>query len=290
MPGVMPGTAPGRETVQPHKDRATGPKPATTGRRAAVAILQPQIMGCADATRYCDGPVGGHSDDLCVGQTGKWASSFDEVPASLGAGTSENCLQSGGDDAGDRWQDIRGFGLTARLPANPQQIYKTSNDFPGAFIREKWQEGYDVTSMAYGAGVWALVMTKGQQNLEQAFATELQFPGEQIRQYWKSGYSVTNLAYGTGLWAVIASKLSDDPLQRYATSVDFPGDAINSLGEDGFAVTVLAYGDGLWAYVVSQSRVKLKQTYATATASPGAKITELWGQGYDITNLAFGDP
>lgn len=70
MPGVMPGTAPHGETVQPHKGRATGPKPGATGRRAAVAILQPQIMGCADATRYCDGPVGGHSDDLCVGQTG----------------------------------------------------------------------------------------------------------------------------------------------------------------------------------------------------------------------------
>src|SRR3546814_16549760 len=53
--------------------------PYTTLFRAAAVILQPPIMGCADAARNCERPVGGHSGARCVGQKGEWTLSSDGV-------------------------------------------------------------------------------------------------------------------------------------------------------------------------------------------------------------------
>jgi hypothetical protein len=40
------------------------------------------------------------------------------------------------------------------------QVYDTNADFPSDWIDEKWDEGYDITSMAYGDGMWAVVMSE----------------------------------------------------------------------------------------------------------------------------------
>lgn len=140
----------------------------------------------------------------------------------------------------------------------PQAVFSDKQGFPGRSGAAAVAD-YDVTSIAYGDGIWALIMTKREQNLEQAFVTDPDFPGEKDPPSRKIGYSVTDLAYGAGSWVVIASKMPDDPLQRYTTSTTtFPGDTIG-LWADGFDVTSLAYGNGLWAYIVSTSNKDLLQ-------------------------------
>ena len=40
------------------------------------------------------------------------------------------------------------------------QSWKTSSQFPEDWVKEHWDKGYDITSVAYGGGLWGVVMSK----------------------------------------------------------------------------------------------------------------------------------
>lgn len=50
-----------------------------------------------------------------------------------------------------------------------QQCYESKASFPFGWVKDKWSEGFYVTSMATSGGEWRVVMSKGTGFSDQVF-------------------------------------------------------------------------------------------------------------------------
>ncbi len=105
--------------------------------------------------------------------------------------------------------------------------------------------------MAYGNGLWAVVMSTGSDYGMQTWQTSYEYPDAFITEKWDEGYRISNLAYGNGLWAVVMSKGINYYWQTWQTSYEYPQDYITEKWDTGYHITDLTYGNGLWAVVMS---------------------------------------
>ena len=123
------------------------------------------------------------------------------------------------------------------------QVWYTGADFPSDFITEKGGQGYRITSLAYGDGMWAVVMSQGTGYTDQVWYTGADFPSDFISEKWNEQYNISSLAYGDGMWAVVMS-LGPDYLQWWATRSDFleAEDFIYVNWDEGYRITELVYG------------------------------------------------
>jgi hypothetical protein len=133
------------------------------------------------------------------------------------------------------------------------QAYRLRAEWPRDVIREQWDEGRDITDVAYGPGGWMLVFSSetywGSQGWDRA-----EDPEAKIRERWDDGYSITDLAYGEGQWTIVATKDAGISAQRWANSDTFPEADIREAWADGMHVQALDYGGGEWYVVFSQVR------------------------------------
>mgnify|MGYP006267448617 CR=1 FL=1 len=169
------------------------------------------------------------------------------------------------------------------------QKWKTRVSFPASEIRDAWNDGYRISSLTYGDGVWAIVYSKISKYTVQKYYLSKSFPKDKIKKGWDDGYDITSLAYGDGQWAVIMSKYDKYELQRWRTRVEFPKEEIKKGWDEGFIITSLVYGDGVWALVMDEPRQFVKQKWYKEDHFPNDEISEGWDQGYDIQSLEFGD-
>jgi len=174
------------------------------------------------------------------------------------------------------------------------QVWHISDDFPSDFfIPEKGGLGYRITSMAYGGGMWAVVMSLDTGYTDQWWATNLEFLAieEFIIDKWGEGYRITDLAYGVNfgenVWAVVVSPGTGYTDQVWHRSVDFPIDYISEQWALGFEITSLAYGEGMWAVVMS-TETGYMQAWATRLDFPTDYINEQWALDKRITSLTYG--
>ncbi len=156
------------------------------------------------------------------------------------------------------------------------------------FIEERWSMGFDATSLTYGKGVWAVVMSQGQGDGFQTWHTNPEFPKIFIEERWEAGFDVTSLAYGDNRWAVVMSRGEGEGFQTWNTNPEFPKEFIQERWELGYDVTSLTYGNGVWAVVMSRGAGAGFQTWHTNPEFPKAFIQEKWNDGFDVTSLTFG--
>ncbi len=170
------------------------------------------------------------------------------------------------------------------------QICHTSRLFPEDVIKTKSEEGYCITSLAYGAGKWVVILSRGHGYSDQLWYLRRNFPYIDINRRLEQGYRVTNLAHGRGRWVVILSKGSDYSDQSCHLRKSFPSSYIKR--KDG-RVTSLAYGGGRWAFVLSKGSGYVGQWWWATSQFPSEStdefIEETWQSGYRITNLVYGD-
>ncbi len=159
----------------------------------------------------------------------------------------------------------------------------------GAYIQNMWVEGWDVTSLAYRPGSWAVVMSNGADYGQQIWHVTAESPLPKIRESWPAGYAVTDVAYGEENWVVVMSDNVDLGRQLWHFTPDSPKDFIESRWREGYDVTSLAYGSGGWAMVLSQDSNLGEQKWHSTPDSPLAFIQNGWADGFDVTSLAYGD-
>ena len=211
------------------------------------------------------------------------ASAISPFPVTLSGGTyywRVRPIDSYGNEG--MWSEVWSFAVSS-------QVWRTSYDFPETYIEERWNEGYGITSVAYGDALWAVVMSQGTDYYLQAWATRIEFPETYINDRWIEGYYITSLAYGNGLWAVVMSKGTGYTDQWWKTDSIFPEDFINDRWNEGYYITSLAYGDGLWAVVMSQGTDYTYQWWKTESTFPVDFINGKWDEGFAITSVAYGD-
>jgi hypothetical protein len=167
------------------------------------------------------------------------------------------------------------------------QDWYTSADYPSDYISGKWEEGYYITSLTYGNGMWAVVMSEGVGYTNQGWATRTDFPSDYISEKWNEGYQITSLVYGDK-WAVVMSE-GNDYMESWHTRAEFPSDVISEKWAEGYYITSLAYGNGTWAVVMSEGTGYTNQAWQTNSDFPSDYISEKWNEGYRITSLVYGD-
>ena len=64
------------------------------------------------------------------------------------------------------------------------------------YIRESWSEGYRITSLVYGDGEWAVILSKGSNYSQQSWHyIDLPYEGE-VKPKWAPNNFVTNIEFG----------------------------------------------------------------------------------------------
>ena len=165
-----------------------------------------------------------------------------EVTIALGSNlTPEPLIQSGDEANAD--SDGHWVVITSRAEEDVEQRWYVQSIFPKDYIEEKWLDGFDITSLAYGGGRWTAVMSRGGEDVQQILRTDSDFPRDYIEQGWAEGFDVTNLAYGDNRWAVMMSRTNEDNQQALYVQIGFPRDYIEQRWAQGFDVMNLAYGE-----------------------------------------------
>ncbi len=188
------------------------------------------------------------------------------------------------------------WGISAIIPDKPDEPTVTDDSEPAAsnvsvanFTQEKWDEDYRVTGLAYGNGVWAVMMSQNSPYGRQTWQTKKEFPVDFIQDEWDAGYRVTNLAYGNDVWGVIMSQNSPFGRQTWQTKKEFPVEFIQSKWDEGFRVTSLSYGNDVWGVVMSQGSPYGRQTWQTKKEFPVEFIQSKWDEGFRVTSLSYGN-
>jgi serine/threonine protein kinase len=183
-----------------------------------------------------------------------------------------------------------GVGLLSwRLFAGVQEHAAPEGTSASGFIEGGWAIGFRVSSLAYGDGVWSVLMSQGGVYGRQRWETRAEFPADTVQNGWEDGFRVTDLTYGDGVWGVLISQDTPYGRQIWTTSRDFPAEYIQENWEAAFHVTELAYGDGVWAIVMSQGGAYGRQIWETSQEFPGDTISAGWDEAFRVTDLAYGD-
>ncbi|MDM8525860.1 S41 family peptidase [Desulfococcaceae bacterium HSG8] len=157
------------------------------------------------------------------------------------------------------------------------------------YIQEKWDEGYDISKMAYGDGSWTVVMSQGSGYDYQSYYADYYFPEVYIYGEWDEGYHITDLSYGDGTWFLVMSGGTGYTWQSCNITEDFPEQVIKEKWDEGYDITELTYGGGEWAVVTSYGTGYTYQSYHTRDSFPEEIIDEKQREGYHVTDLVYGD-
>jgi hypothetical protein len=183
----------------------------------------------------------------------------------------------------------------SELPTSYTDRWNTASEYPGEEIKKGKAEGFRITSLKYGNGMWALTMKKGTKITEQTYTTEYaQMPEAKIKELWDKGYHISDLGCGIfsnrNLWSVVMSQGLGWTGQTYNNPVKgFPADFIKKNWDENHHISSLAYGEGGWRVVMSKGTGFTAQSYWTNSAYPTKEIDKLWEQQYRITALEYGD-
>jgi len=157
------------------------------------------------------------------------------------------------------------------------------------WIKQKWNEGYYITSVASGDRRWLVVMSKDTGITSQSFSNEsTEFPADFIKEKWGKGYEITSVASEKGKWVVLMSKGAGLAEQTYFWGFPFPADKVIEKQAEGYAITYLASDHQRWLVVMSKGSRYGDQLYYwnEKEAALSDWINQKWSQGYYITSMA----
>ena len=161
--------------------------------------------------------------------------------------------------------------------------------FPSEGVRNYWDKGYYITSLAYGDGQWYVVLSAGVKYTNQQYNVSTEFNMNWIKSRWSDGYRVTNIAYGDGKWVTIVSKGGDFDGRNQKIlheTAAFP--SAKEFWDEGYDITSFAEGEGRW-HVVGTKGLKLRKVVLKKNVDPKVALESAWNDsGGDILTLAFG--
>lgn len=184
-------------------------------------------------------------------------------------------------------------GIMSKGTGYSTQSYKLSASFPKAWIAEKWDAGFSITSVSYGAkstteNVWVVVMSKGTGFSGQSWKTADVFPVEWLQSKLDEGKRITSLSHGGGYWAIVVNKGTGYTQQYSYERAELNQASMNEIWNKGLYLTAASYGDGKWIYVASSVTDYQDQEFILSASYPKDWIANQWDKSYYITTIAYG--
>jgi len=174
-------------------------------------------------------------------------------------------------------------------PYTDQVIDGVQNDVRRLPVRDRWNSGYYVTSLAYSSGIWGSVASQQSGYTGQVFLGGAVFPAADVEKARTQGYAITSLAYSDSGWVIVVSQGTNYSAQTVLRGAQFPRADVDGKMREGFAITDLGYGNGEWAVVMTKGTDYGEQVYFVDSVWTESEtqdfINTYWGASYHITSV-----
>ncbi len=185
------------------------------------------------------------------------------------------------------------FVTMAKNTGISKQTYSYSITWPKEWIKEKWHEGYRITSITRGKEKWLVVMSKGHGYRMQCYLRdELSNIKRWIKHNWDKGYYITNAAYDGNMWTVIMSQTSEFKSQGYFIADNYDEMAAE-IREDvwgrDLCIHLIEYdGDDYLVVYGGHSNCDNSQNYSVNNSNISKYIKKRWNNSYHILYIGGG--
>jgi hypothetical protein len=150
-----------------------------------------------------------------------------------------------------------------------EQRFTISNEFPAEFVKQRWKEGFEITTLASDGVEWVLVMSKNSRLTSQRWKISSSFPTDYVRDALSRGEFVTGLGKVGKTYGVVTSRTPEFTSQSYnCSTTGLPQDFVKAKRAEGYFLTTALPLEGQgWCVVLSKtSRYSDQQNWITGTS------------------------
>lgn len=172
------------------------------------------------------------------------------------------------------------------------QTYLSTPSFPAEEVNKKWNEGYRITSVAQGDGLWHVVMSNPSGLNGQGFIIADTVPLDRIEEMWDNGFAITNMCFGNGQWTFIYSQIAGSlTKQAIFSSRDYPYQFMDTMMRKGYRVMGVAKGNDRWVAVMQTvGMFQYQQSiYKSDNNLDTAEVRSKMRQGFRLSYLHHSD-
>ena len=166
-----------------------------------------------------------------------------------------------------------------------------SNGLQKDKIRNKYDEGYYITSVAYTSNGWFVVMSKDAGFTSQSYYYTETWPSEWISEKEEAGYYITSFSHGNGKYMFVVSKGTGYTAQTWKWDTwDNVKDFIGIYWDRGYHITQAEYINGKWLVMMHANTPYSYQGWAMRSSYDDAKekISQIWKEKRRLQFIEYG--
>ncbi len=157
-----------------------------------------------------------------------------------------------------------------------------------ALIDSRWQEGYDLGSVAYGDKTWFGVFPKRPPVTGYEYRLSVNELIDAINQKWKEGFDLGSVTYGDGVWFGTFPKRAPVTGYEFRSSLKDLIETINTRWKNGFDLGAVTYGNGVWFGTFPKKKPVTGYEYRASIKEFSDVIHQKWLEGFDLGTVAYG--
>lgn len=174
-----------------------------------------------------------------------------------------------------------------------KQTYSYSITWPEEWIKNKWNDGFKITSISRGKEKWLVVMSKGYDYRKQCYLRDNWLNIKSwIKHNWDKGYYITNATYDGNLWTVVMSQTNEFVSQGYfmADNYDKMATEIREdvWGKDLCIHMIESDGNNYLVVYGRHSNCDHSQNYSVNNSDISKYIKKRWDNSFHISYLGGG--
>ena len=185
------------------------------------------------------------------------------------------------------------FVTMARNTGIDKQAYKYSISWPEEWIKEKWHDGYRITTLSRGKDKWLVVMSKGHDYKHQCYLRDdLSNIKRWVKHNWERGYYITNAAYDGNMWTIVMSKTEGFVSQGYFVADNYDN-MVSEIREDVWGKDLCIHliesdGDDFLVVYGKHRSCENTQNYSVNNSDISKYISKRWDNSFHILYLGGG--
>lgn len=167
----------------------------------------------------------------------------------------------------------------------------SGNDLDQTKIKNLWNEGKRITSVAYTDKGWFVVMAKNTKLTMQTYHYDSTWPTEWITEKERDGYHFTSIGHSDNRWMLVMSQNSGYTSQTWMyDNWSALKSRISSKWSDGYKVTSAVHNGKKWLVVMSKGTKYSQQEWMKEStyAAIRNRIKAEWDKGWSLQSLDYG--
>lgn len=185
--------------------------------------------------------------------------------------------------------------METQLPYSGQTWFTCGygNPIDGNAIKEKWDEGKRITSLAYTKEGWFVTMANNTGIGMQTYNVTAAWPQDWIDEKWDQDYSITAIGRSNEHWCVVMSQGSGYTSQSMIRNTwSEIAEWYSTKRDQGRFITDVAYDGKYWTVIMSKTDKYASQGYLwgdTYDEVHDEIKNKVWGRSYNVHQIVYGN-